>query len=60
MAIVSKGEKGGGGPERTPDAGLDRDRVAAGWGVDAEPGRQILPGETGMDGFYYACLHKSD
>lgn len=44
--------------ERTPDAGLDRDRVAAGWGVDAEPGRQILPGETGMDGFYYACLHK--
>ncbi len=21
-------------------------------------GRQILPGEHGMDGFYYACLHK--
>jgi len=21
-------------------------------------GRQILPGEAGMDGFYYACLHK--
>lgn len=22
-------------------------------------GRQILPGETGMDGFYYACVEKS-
>jgi hypothetical protein len=21
-------------------------------------GRQVLPGEDGMDGFYYACLHK--
>ncbi len=23
------------------------------------PGQQVLPGETGMDGFYYACLEKS-
>jgi len=22
-------------------------------------GRQILPGEAGMDGFYYACIHKN-
>lgn len=22
------------------------------------PGQQVLPGETGMDGFYYACLRK--
>ncbi len=44
---------------RTPDAGLDVEQTAAGWGIDAAPGRQILPGETGMDGFYYACLNKS-
>ena len=25
----------------------------------AGPGYQVLPGETGMDGFYYACLGKS-
>jgi 16S rRNA (cytosine967-C5)-methyltransferase len=29
------------------------------WGRPDGPGRQILPGETGMDGFYYACLTKS-
>jgi 16S rRNA (cytosine967-C5)-methyltransferase len=28
------------------------------WGVAAGPGRQVLTGEGGMDGFYYACLHK--
>lgn len=44
---------------RTPDARLDDKQTAAGWGKDAAPGRQILPGETGMDGFYYACLSKS-
>ena len=26
------------------------------WGRPDGPGRQILPGEDGMDGFYYACL----
>lgn len=26
------------------------------WGRKAGPGRQILPGESGMDGFYYALL----
>ena len=30
----------------------------AAWGVAAGPGRQVLTGEGGMDGFYYACLHK--
>jgi 16S rRNA (cytosine967-C5)-methyltransferase len=30
------------------------------WGSgDAAVGRQILPGEDGMDGFYYACLRKN-
>lgn len=28
------------------------------WGHTCEVGRQILPGEDGMDGFYYATLHK--
>ncbi|EKF9298979.1 16S rRNA (cytosine(967)-C(5))-methyltransferase RsmB [Vibrio cholerae] len=37
--------------ERTPDARLV--------GSDpAQPGRQILPGEEAMDGFYYAVLNK--
>lgn len=28
------------------------------WGRQCGPGRQILTGEAGMDGFYYACLVK--
>ncbi|MGH8283544.1 MAG: 16S rRNA (cytosine(967)-C(5))-methyltransferase RsmB [Gammaproteobacteria bacterium] len=32
--------------------------LCAEWGVSAAPGRQILTGEGGMDGFYYACLEK--
>jgi len=42
--------------ERCPDASpisLDTD-----WGYASGAGRQILPGENGMDGFYYACLKK--
>lgn len=30
----------------------------AAWGVASGPGRQVLMGEGGMDGFYYACLEK--
>ncbi len=30
------------------------------WGRACEFGRQILPGEQDMDGFYYACLHKNE
>ncbi|MGH8312132.1 MAG: 16S rRNA (cytosine(967)-C(5))-methyltransferase RsmB [Gammaproteobacteria bacterium] len=33
--------------------------IAARWGVASPPGRQILAGESRMDGFYYACLHKA-
>lgn len=33
--------------------------IAAHWGVALSSGRQILSGESGMDGFYYACLHKA-
>ncbi|MEZ5585041.1 MAG: 16S rRNA (cytosine(967)-C(5))-methyltransferase, partial [Candidatus Competibacteraceae bacterium] len=32
--------------------------VNASWGQRRAHGRQILPGEAGMDGFYYACLVK--
>ncbi len=31
----------------------------ASWGVAADPGRQILPGDDQMDGFYYALLAKT-
>jgi 16S rRNA (cytosine967-C5)-methyltransferase len=30
-----------------------------GVGRDTSPGLQILPGESSMDGFYYACLQKT-
>ena len=32
--------------------------IAASWGAAANPGRQILPGEMEMDGFYYARIVK--
>lgn len=32
--------------------------IAASWGHATATGRQILPGEDGMDGFHYACLSK--
>ncbi|HEY1991606.1 MAG TPA: 16S rRNA (cytosine(967)-C(5))-methyltransferase RsmB, partial [Gammaproteobacteria bacterium] len=32
--------------------------LEASWGVSAGPGRQVLTGQGGMDGFYYACLEK--
>ena len=32
--------------------------IATDWGHAVTAGRQILPGENGMDGFYYACLSK--
>ena len=33
--------------------------IKADWGHDQKTGRQILPGEDGMDGFFYACIHKA-
>jgi 16S rRNA (cytosine967-C5)-methyltransferase len=43
--------------ERRPDA---RERpIEAEWGRPRPVGRQILPGEDGMDGFYYAVLTKN-
>ncbi len=33
--------------------------IAAAWGHGCEHGRQILPGEDEMDGFYFACLRKN-
>lgn len=34
-------------------------RIAADWGQARTHGRQILPGENNMDGFYYARLQKT-
>ena len=39
-----------------PDAGAQP--ISADWGRAMAHGRQILPGEAGMDGFYYAVLIK--
>lgn len=44
--------------DRHPEAAVVP--IAGTWGREDGPGRQILPGETGMDGFYYACLNKSE
>jgi len=43
---------------RAPDARAVA--LADAFGHPAGPGRQRLPGEGGMDGFFYACLQKSD
>jgi 16S rRNA (cytosine967-C5)-methyltransferase len=42
---------------RHPEAG--QCPLRAEWGRALSVGRQILPGEEGMDGFYYACLDRS-
>jgi 16S rRNA (cytosine967-C5)-methyltransferase len=34
--------------------------IHAEWGHSQTCGRQILPGEQGMDGFYYALIYKQD
>ena len=34
--------------------------IEAAWGRDTDAGRQILPGEDGMDGFFYALLQKAE
>jgi len=40
----------------TPDA--EEIAILADWGEAREHGRQILPGQQGMDGFYYGLLQK--
>jgi len=34
--------------------------IDAGWGRACKYGRQLLPGENDMDGFYFACLRKAE
>ena len=41
---------------RQPDA--QEKKITADWGVGVSVGRQILPNQDGMDGFYYACIEK--
>ena len=43
--------------ELHPDAELLE--TGAGWGRKLDYGRQILPGEQEMDGFFYASLRKN-
>ena len=43
--------------ERHTDAVVEVPAVE--WGIAGPEGRQILPGEAGMDGFFYAVLRKS-
>ncbi|MDH3325392.1 MAG: 16S rRNA (cytosine(967)-C(5))-methyltransferase RsmB [Gammaproteobacteria bacterium] len=33
-------------------------KIKSEWGTNVSAGKQILPGENGMDGFYYACISK--
>ena len=45
----------------TPEASDATGSLVAGWpprSPAAGPGYPIVPGEAGMDGFYYACLRK--
>ena len=42
--------------ERHPHAHIRPPESIGDWGRALSAGRQILPGATGMDGFYYACL----
>ena len=53
-------EEGGAQVERMLERTADARSVpiAAGWGHACGPGRQVLPGEDAMDGFYYSCLEK--
>ena len=38
----------------------DAEPVEIGWGRASGPGRQILPGEVDMDGFFHACVSKNE
>ena len=42
--------------EDNPDA--VEQKIAASWGRPCAHGRQILPGDDDMDGFYFACMRK--
>jgi 16S rRNA (cytosine967-C5)-methyltransferase len=46
----------GGFLEDHPDA--IEHKITASWGRPCAHGRQILPGEADMDGFYFACMRK--
>ncbi|MFT3742070.1 MAG: 16S rRNA (cytosine(967)-C(5))-methyltransferase RsmB [Gammaproteobacteria bacterium] len=39
-------------------ADAQEQRLVVEWGMERSAGRQILPGQDNMDGFYYACLSK--
>jgi len=43
--------------DKQPDAQPGMIKVP--WGMRTMAGQQVLPGDNGMDGFYYACLEKT-
>jgi len=43
--------------DRQPDTQINK--ISVPWGTPAMAGQQVLPGNNGMDGFYYACLEKT-
>ena len=55
---AENGAQAAGFLRRHPDARAV-DLGEPGWGRRAGPGRQLLSGEAGVDGFYYACLVKT-
>lgn len=42
--------------DKTPNAHINK--IDASWGTLTKHGRQILPGQDDMDGFFYAVIHK--
>lgn len=38
--------------------GVEEDTIDVSWGIECSHGRQLLPGDSGGDGFYYARLKK--
>jgi 16S rRNA (cytosine967-C5)-methyltransferase len=40
------------------EAGASLETINANWGHEQKVGRQVFPGEAGMDGFYYCLLSK--
>ena len=41
------------------ESSASAEAIVAEWGRADGPGRQVLPGEYGMDGFFYACLRRA-
>ena len=52
-------QEGAGQMARFLERHHDAETIEIGWGRPCGPGRQILPGEADMDGFFHACVTKA-